>query len=141
MSTLTVAREPVRADVLEAARDFVSSVNVDYVAYPVTAYQMNIIIGQWDFTTYTFEKADIYAISYVPSSGNVSSYLRLNKQAGNTSGNLDNPYSVLTYSSAAHSVNLVDKGGIVIATAAIFGFAILLCWFIVRDIFANVSRH
>lgn len=141
MSTLTVAREPVRADVLEAVRDFASSVNVDYVAYPVTAYQMNIIVGQWDFTNYTFEKADIYAISYVPSNGNVSHYLRLNKQAGNTSGNLENPYSVLTYSSAAHAVNLRDKGGLILATAFLFGFAVLFCWLVVRDIFSNVSRH
>lgn len=141
MSTLTVAREPVRTDVLEAVRDFAKSVNTDYVAYPVTAYQMNIVVGKWDFTNYTFEQADIYAISYVPSSANVSHYLRLSKQASIESGNLENPYSVLTYSSASHAVNLVDKGGIILATAATFGFAILLCWFIVRDIFGNVSRH
>lgn len=141
MAVYTVARDHVRSDVMQAARDFITGTNSEYVVFPVSGYEVNVILGDWDYSDYTFEHGEVYSISYVPTLNDVPYYIRLTKSASDVSGSLSNPYGVLTYSSAPRSAKLCDKGGVLLGTVSAFGVAMLLCWAIVRDIFSNVSRH
>lgn len=138
----TVPAVYLREDVLQMGRDFATSNNKPYVFFPQTEYSALMICGDWDFQSYEFEHATIYRFAYV-TGGTPGDPRRLTFgiYANDASGRLLNPNNTACYTSAAHTLQLVDKGVIKLETTLVFGLVLLMCWLIVRDIFSNVSRH
>lgn len=143
MANIIVEKHNYYNACLDAAKTFLytSSSNKDYFVYPFTDYSVRIVVGEIDFTTWTYTDCEIYSFGWNPPNGGDSSYVSFNHPLQHQSGTISNPYSVLTYNSGTYQPQLIDRGGIKIETSILFGLALFLLFFVIRDIFGNVSRH
>lgn len=140
---ITVERHNYYGAALDAAKTFLytSSSNKDYFVYPDTDYSVRIVVGQIDFSDWSYTDCDIYSFGWVAPSQGTSSYISFTHPMQHQSGSISNPYNVLTYNSGTYQPQLIDRGGIKIETAMLFGVSLFLLFFVIRDIFSNVSRH
>lgn len=129
---------------LQIARDFVSLDSIqgkDYLFYPHHDYSFDLVVGDIDFDSMSWEDASLYRITTVPSTAGVSGYRALNLFHYHDSDSLSNPYNVVVYGSGDNMPHLVDRGGEQIETASLFAFVVAFLSWVIFRIFDNVSRR
>lgn len=144
MANVTISRYYYHEACLNAARSFVStsSMNKDYFVYASSNYQVTVLVGDFDFSDWSFTNVSVYKFSYItPHDGSSNFYISFSQESSGQSGSISNPDRVLTYCNAAYQPQLIDRGGVYLETASLYGIALLLLFFVIRDIFSNVSRH